>query len=679
VWVEEFLIKLWVFVGLPLLCGIAWAQASPSVPAWLTHNPMSTKPSPSVTSKNETTITIAGAKAFLREKNYRALNEHLLPLARDGNIWAQKTLGADYFNGRGVPISFKKAAYWYHLAAEQGDALAARDLGDVYDNESPHPNDGSVRSTSQLMAYQAKAEHWYRIAAKEFQRKADQGDSQGEVELGNAYTLGQGVPLNYKKAAYWYRRAANQGDEQGEAALGFAYEIGQGVALNYKKAVYWYRRAADQGDKQAVWALQHLSTVMPPPSAVSVPQSEALWSYAHQDSVYSIIGTAGRNKLIMEVPVTSRHFSLIFEITGPRDFTSKSSPVSVTFNGGQEFSFKTDYSYNDTTSSNIFSAPLPDAEVRAWTHDFTALETATVAFPGSAIPSWKISLSGTTPTVTAMAKAMNDEGLTDLPAPWGPSGNDGSPREALPAQSLSGASPRSVSAMTDQRARTLLDKALSQDPSALNSLQSSAYSGNSNAELTLGGYYCRKSKPNYKECSIWVKKAAAKGNINAEMALFENYESDAHWWTEYYIKVAHGSKEDAKQADAAARLALGEGYYLSHDIIRDRAKAALWIKRAASQGYPQAEFDLSLLYLFGRGVPENFAKAFNLDQPLASEGSAAAEYVVGTDYYFGRGVKKDDQEALYWFLKAARQGYQPSPVFKRQIDEAGVWTQRSSK
>ena len=41
-------------------------------------------------------------------------------LAEQGDAQAQFTLGAMYYNGRGVPQDYKQAVKWYRLAAEQG-------------------------------------------------------------------------------------------------------------------------------------------------------------------------------------------------------------------------------------------------------------------------------------------------------------------------------------------------------------------------------------------------------------------------------------------------------------------------------------------------------------------------------------------------------------------------------
>ena len=54
--------------------------------------------------------------------------------ARNGEAWAQSTLGWMFESGRGVAKSDAEAVRWYRLAAEQGDAKAQNNLGLMFAN-----------------------------------------------------------------------------------------------------------------------------------------------------------------------------------------------------------------------------------------------------------------------------------------------------------------------------------------------------------------------------------------------------------------------------------------------------------------------------------------------------------------------------------------------------------------
>jgi TPR repeat protein len=69
----------------------------------------------------------------------------------------------------------------------------------------------------------------------------------GQVNLGQMYANGQGVPQSDAEAVAWYHKAAEQGQAAGQAYLGYMYQRGKGVPQSDTEAVAWYRKAAEQG------------------------------------------------------------------------------------------------------------------------------------------------------------------------------------------------------------------------------------------------------------------------------------------------------------------------------------------------------------------------------------------------------------------------------------------------
>jgi TPR repeat protein len=114
------------------------------------------------------------------------------PLADQGNALAQRNLGFMYANGQGVPQDYAEAVKWYRKAADQGDADAQFNLGAGYDNGQGVPQD------------YAEAVKWYRLAA-------DQGVASAQYNLAVMYDNGQGVPQDYVRAYMWFNLAAAQG------------------------------------------------------------------------------------------------------------------------------------------------------------------------------------------------------------------------------------------------------------------------------------------------------------------------------------------------------------------------------------------------------------------------------------------------------------------------------------
>ena len=66
--------------------------------------------------------------------------------------------------------------------------------------------------------------------------------------------------------------------------------------------------------------------------------------------------------------------------------------------------------------------------------------------------------------------------------------------------------------------------------------------------------------------------------------------------------------------------------------------------------------DQAMLYLYGRGVKQDFKEAVRLFSIMAEEGNEYAQANLGLMYSDGKGVKQDYEKALYWFKKAAEQG-----------------------
>ena len=58
-----------------------------------------------------------------------------------------------------------------------------------------------------------------------------------------------------------------------------------------------------------------------------------------------------------------------------------------------------------------------------------------------------------------------------------------------------------------------------------------------------------------------------------------------------------------------AQFYLGYALYVGEGIDQSYPSAAMWFKRAAAQGYPQAEYNLAYCYMEGHGVPRDYVKS----------------------------------------------------------------------
>ncbi len=170
------------------------------------------------------------------QQNYAEAVKWYHMAAEQGYAIAQNNLGECYYIGEGVDEDETEAIRWYRKAAEQGNAGAQCNLGWCYEN-----GDGVVKDMTEAVS-------WYRKAA-------EQGDADAQRLLGVCYYTGAGVVENKPEAVSWYRKAAEQGDADAQYCLGSCYEGGWGVIKNKTEAVSWYHKAAEQGDAPAQYNL----------------------------------------------------------------------------------------------------------------------------------------------------------------------------------------------------------------------------------------------------------------------------------------------------------------------------------------------------------------------------------------------------------------------------------------
>ena len=109
-------------------------------------------------------------------------------------------------------------------------------------------------------------------------------------------------------------------------------------------------------------------------------------------------------------------------------------------------------------------------------------------------------------------------------------------------------------------------------------------------------------------------------------------------------------------------VALGAGaivWNLERTRITQRklADEARLVQSRADKGDANAECKLGLMYVFGRGVPQDYAQAKSWFQKAADQGQAKAMYSIGNLYYYGDGVAQIYSDALIWYRKAADKGY----------------------
>ena len=179
-----------------------------------------------------------------------------------------------YASGEGVPEDLDEACRWFTLAAEQGDPHGELNLKNLCRGRSFSEREkkgGDKEERIRLIPYKGgdlmsgtkdggKSFSKSGLVAKSrmieaYFKKAEKGDMEAQMRLGQLFEMGDGVPQDNAMAIKWYQLAANQGDTAAMNNLAHMYKNGQGVAKDDAEAAKWYRKASDQGEPVAQYSL----------------------------------------------------------------------------------------------------------------------------------------------------------------------------------------------------------------------------------------------------------------------------------------------------------------------------------------------------------------------------------------------------------------------------------------
>ncbi|WP_075995529.1 SEL1-like repeat protein [Salaquimonas pukyongi] len=160
-------------------------------------------------------------------------NSDLVQDAANGNGNALFEIARRYTEGDGVDRDLKTAAAWYQKAADLGHAPSQYRLGNFY--EKGH---GVTADTG-------KAAQWYSKAAAS-------GNALAMHNLAVLNVQGLlGSDPDMETAIGWFEKAANLGVKDSQVNLGILYTRGMGVKADLEQAYKWFAIAAKGGDNDA--------------------------------------------------------------------------------------------------------------------------------------------------------------------------------------------------------------------------------------------------------------------------------------------------------------------------------------------------------------------------------------------------------------------------------------------
>ena len=117
----------------------------------------------------------------------------------------------------------------------------------------------------------------------------------------------------------------------------------------------------------------------------------------------------------------------------------------------------------------------------------------------------------------------------------------------------------------------------------------------------------------------------------------------------------------ADKGNVEASYSVGCVYEDTDGVVEcDLKKAEVYFRKAAEQGHVKAQQALGrLLYechpLFGR-IDRDYSESAKWTRKAAEQDDWMAQSLLGSMYQIGCGVPKDEDEAMYWYGRAARYG-----------------------
>ncbi len=113
----------------------------------------------------------------------------------------------------------------------------------------------------------------------------------------------------------------------------------------------------------------------------------------------------------------------------------------------------------------------------------------------------------------------------------------------------------------------------------------------------------------------------------------------------------------AEQGNADAQYNLGLLYMNGKGVEKNDRQALFYFLDAARQGHAEAQFNAGLLFATGRGITRTDRDAFMWWERAAKQGLIAAKYNLGFMYAYGRGTGVDYEKAISLWNEAADAGY----------------------
>jgi TPR repeat protein len=195
------------------------------------------------------------------------------------------------------------------------------------------------------------------------------------------------------------------------------------------------------------------------------------------------------------------------------------------------------------------------------------------------------------------------------------------------------------------------------EPSGLQALIAKAQSGDAEAQYWLGlAYEAGRLLPkDTEQAARWLLKSAEQDYAPAQGLLgLISVHVDPSVGQRWMMRAA-------EQGDAETQFWLGVAYEQNWFGITDVNEALKWYQKGAEGGNPDAQFTMGQKYEDGEGAKQSFKLAAEWYQRAAEHvldlgGAGQGRNRLGLLYMAGRGVPQDYGQAYFWFTLGGNEG-----------------------
>lgn len=538
-----------------------------------------------------------------------------------GHRDAQVYLGRLYEKGEGVPQSMSEAKALYRIAANRGSVEAIRRQAELC----------RLEDTDNRKGGNAKAVSYY-------QKAAELGDLESQLDLANAYLNGQGVEKNDEIALEWFRRAAGLGDMAAQESLAsmllYRKEFSKGISM----AIEWQTRAAlnvsrDRNvGRRGSPVFLYFKGVVDEAEIKSQFQSMVDSGNAQGMMLLGLIHSSYWRGETKWSPVERKRIDL--ETHQPK--------VAVEWfrKAAKQGNALACYCLGDMTIRGEGTAVDRDA-ARKW---------------------FQLAIEKGIPEAERHLESIdrNENKLR-----W------------MVTEAESG---KEHSQIQLARSYQLGSHGEQDFVKAVKWYQKGADQGSTDAMYLLGECYQKGEgvDVDLAQAIEWYQEAAEQYHTQACFALGtmhedglgvpQNQEEAEKWYLEGVSNRMRNSRSRQNKHHILAQ-------YFEHGqdrMKRDPIKAVKWYRRAADEGDVSSMYQLAKLYEMGEGVDKDSDKAIEWYTKAAEAGHRAALLTLGTKYFYGSGDFKDVEKGLEWYRKAAEAGYHQAIQRLAEIYEKGL-------